>query len=283
VPPHLGRLARLHGRVTKRYKIIPRGRVQAAILTAMDSVADIPAGHLLVVDDDREIRVLLKRFLSAQGFRVSTAADGEAMKAALSDWKVDLVILDRMLPGKDGLAICRDLRRSSRVPVVMLTVMGEEMDRINGFEGGVDDYIAKPFSPHELLARIKAVLRRTHMVPPSAAKDYGRVLLFGDWRLDLGLRCLTATDGTLVDLSTAEFDLLAAFVTHPQQVLSRDQLLDLARGKVEIPFDRKIDMQVSRLRHKVEEDPKHPTLIQTVRGGGYVFTAKVSHDEKPAA
>jgi two-component system, OmpR family, response regulator len=201
----------------------------------------------------------------------------------MADWKIDLVVLDLMLPGKDGLSICRDLRATSRVPVVMLTVMGDEVDRIQGFGGGADDYIAKPFNPHELLARIKAVLRRTHMVPPAASEGYGRVLRFGNWRLDVGLRCLTSAGGTLVDLSTAEFDLLAAFVEHPQQVLSRDQLLDLARGKVEIPFDRKIDMQVSRLRHKIEEDPKNPALIQTVRGGGYVFTAKVSLDEKPAA
>ncbi len=249
----------------------------------MDSVTDKPAGHLLVVDDDQEIRALLKRFLGAQGFRVSTAADEKDMIAALESWKIDLVILDLMLPGKDGLSICRELRVISRVPIMMLTVMGEENDRIRGFDGGADDYIAKPFNPHELLARIKAVLRRTHMVPPSAAKGYGRMLSFAGWRLDVALRSLTSSDGTLVDLSTAECDLLVAFVEHPNQVLTRDQLLDLARGKVEIPFDRKIDMQVSRLRYKIEEDPKHPTLIQTVRGGGYVFTAKVVQNEQPAA
>jgi len=249
----------------------------------MDTVADKPAGHLLVVDDDQEIRALLKRFLGAQGFRVTTAADEHDMAAALENWKIDLVILDLMLPGKDGLSICRELRSVSRVPIMMLTVMGEENDRIRGFDGGADDYIAKPFNPHELLARLKAVLRRTHMVSPSAAKGYGRVLSFAGWRLDVALRSLTSTDGTLVDLSTAECDLLVAFVEHPNQVLTRDQLLDLARGKVEIPFDRKIDMQVSRLRHKIEEDPKHPTLIQTVRGGGYVFSAKVVQNEQPAA
>jgi len=249
----------------------------------MNSVAGTSMGHLLVVDDDREIRVLLKRFLTKQGFRVTTAADGAEMSQVMADWKIDLLILDLMLPGKDGLSICRELRTTSRVPIVMLTVMGEENDRIAGFGGGADDYIAKPFHPHELLARVKAVLRRTNMVPPVASRGYGRVLLFDNWRLDVGLRCLTSTNGTLVDLSAAEFDLLAAFAEHPRQVLSRDQLLDLARGKVEIPFDRKIDMQVSRLRHKIEEDPKHPILIQTVRGGGYMFTAKVTLDEKPAA
>jgi len=240
-------------------------------------------GHLLVVDDDREIRVLLKQFLSRQGFRISTAADGEEMNKVLNDWQIDLIILDLMLPGKDGLSICHELRKTSKIPVVMLTVMGEENDRIKGFSGGADDYIAKPFNPHELLARVKAVLRRTNMAPPHAHKTYDQVLCFENWCLDIAERRLTSNSGTMVDLSTAEFDLLAAFAERPQQVLSRDQLLDLARGMVEIPFDRKIDMQVSRLRHKIEEDPKHPTLIQTVRGGGYVFTAKVSLNEKPAA
>ncbi len=250
----------------------------------MNAGTDKPEAHLLVVDDDREIRVLLKRFLGRQGFRVSTAADGDEMQRMMADWKIDLVILDLMLPGRDGLTICRELRRSSLVPVVMLTVMGEENDRIRGFSGGADDYIAKPFNPHELLARIRAVLRRTRMVPPSSKAAGGRrVLLFDNWRLDVGMRRLTSSDGTLVDLSTAEFDLLLAFVEHPQRVLSRDQLLDLARGKVEMPFDRKIDMQVSRLRHKIEENPRQPTLIRTVRGGGYIFTAAVRHDEKPAA
>ena len=241
------------------------------------------SGHLLVVDDDREIRVLLKQFLSRHGFRISTAADGDEMNRVLGDWHIDLIILDLMLPGKDGLSICRELRKTSKIPVVMLTVMGEEDDRIKGFGGGADDYIAKPFNPHELLARIKAVLRRTNMAPPAAQKAYDRVLCFDGWRLDIGERRLTSKNGTMVDLSTAEFDLLTAFAERPQQILSRDQLLDLARGMVEIPFDRKIDMQVSRLRHKIEEDPKHPKLIQTVRGGGYVFTAKVTLNEKPAA
>ncbi|VAW22852.1 Two-component transcriptional response regulator, LuxR family [hydrothermal vent metagenome] len=242
----------------------------------MGNGGETSSGHLLVVDDDREIRVLLKQFLSRQGYRISTAADGEEMNKVLSDWQIDLIILDLMLPGKDGLSICRELRKTSKIPVVMLTVMGEENDRIKGFSGGADDYIAKPFNPHELLARVKAVLRRTNMAPPASQKAYDQVLCFDTWRLDISERRLTSNSGTMVDLSTAEFDLLAAFAERPQQILSRDQLLDLARGMVEIPFDRKIDMQVSRLRHKIEEDPKHPTLIQTVRGGGYVFTAKVT-------
>jgi len=252
-------------------------------LLSMGISGETTSGHLLVVDDDREIRVLLKQFLTRQGFRISTAADSIEMENVLNDWQIDLIILDLMLPGKDGLTICKELRKTSSVPIVMLTVMGEENDRIKGFSGGADDYIAKPFNPKELLARIKAVLRRTHMAPPSAKSSYDQILSFGNWNLDIGERRLTSNSGTMVDLSTAEFDLLAAFAERPQQVLSRDQLLDLARGMVEIPFDRKIDMQVSRLRHKIEEDPKHPTLIQTVRGGGYMFTAKVTLNEKPAA
>ena len=239
--------------------------------------------HLLIVDDDREIRGLLKRFLSAQGFRVSTAADHSEMQGFLEKWKIDLVVLDRMLPGKDGLSICAELRRVSKVPVVMLTVLGEEKDRLDGFRAGVDDYLTKPFNPHELLARVKAVLRRTNMAPPAVGDAAGNVLAFGQWRLDISLRQLTSSSGTLVDLSATEFDLLTSLVERPGIVLSRDQLLDLAGGQVEIPFDRKIDMQVSRLRRKIEDDPKAPTIIQTVRGGGYMFAAEVSSIEKSAS
>ena len=231
--------------------------------------------HLLIVDDDREIRALLKRFLSKQGFRVSTAADGVEMQEILASWKIDLVVLDRMMPGKDGLQICAELRDRSKVPVVMLTVLGEEADRIEGFEVGVDDYLAKPFNPNELLARIKSVLRRTHMVPPTTPDLSGRVLEFGPWRLDISRRQLRSVTGMLVDLSSKEFDLLTTLVEHPGRTLSRDQLLDLTGGQAEIPFDRKIDMQVSRLRRKIEEDPKNPMIIQTVRGGGYRFVANV--------
>ncbi len=239
--------------------------------------------HLLVVDDDREICGLLERFFAKQGYAVSTAGDFESMQAELAAAPIDLVILDRMLPGTDGLSICEDLRRSSKVPIVMLTVLGEENDRIRGFEAGVDDYLAKPFNPHELLARVKAVLRRTEMAPPASTDTFNRLLEFGTWKLDISLRRLTSLNGTMVDLSATEFDLLTVFVEHPKRVLSRDLLLDLASGQVEMPFDRKIDMQVSRLRRKIESDPKNPTLIQTVRGGGYMFTAEVSASEKPAA
>ncbi len=249
----------------------------------MNSSENNSSKHLLIVDDDREIRVLLNRFFSTQGFRVSIAADHAEMQDVLAKWKIDLVVLDRMLPGKDGLSICAELRETSKVPVVMLTVLGEESDRLDGFRVGVDDYLAKPFNPHELLARVKAVLRRTHMAPPSSPESFGRVLEFGQWQLNIALRKLTSRSGTLVDLSATEFDLLTSFVERPGIVLSRDQLLDLAGGQIEIPFDRKIDMQVSRLRRKIEDDPKSPTLIQTVRGGGYRFAAEVSVHEESAA
>jgi len=240
------------------------------------------AGHILVVDDDREIRDLLSRFLGRHGYRVTAAGDGKAMRRAIADWKIDLIILDLMLPGEDGLALCRELRARSRLPVIMLTVMGEEMDRIVGLEMGADDYLAKPFNPRELLARMKAVLRRAQGAP-AVPKDGGpRVLRFAGWKLDIGRRRLDSANGLVVDLTAGEFDLLVAFAEHPQRVLSRDQLLDLAHGRAEAPFDRSVDMQVSRLRRKLEVNPDEPQLIKTVRGGGYVFTPVVRGDEAPA-
>jgi len=205
------------------------------------------------------------------------------MRAILDKENIDLVVLDLMLPGMDGLAICKELRETSNIPIIMLTALGEENDRIRGFKEGVDDYLTKPFNPQELLARVTAVLRRTDMLPPLPGDQFNKVLLFGNWRLDMAVRQLTSVSGTLIDLSAAEYDLLAVFVEHPKRVLSRDLLLDLTRGQVEIPFDRKIDMQVSRLRRKIEDDPKNPTLIQTVRGGGYVFSEEVLVDAQPAA
>lgn len=236
--------------------------------------------HILVVDDDREIRVLLSGYLAKQGYRATTAADGHEMREALAGHAIDLIILDLMLPGEDGLALCRWVRAQSNVPVIMLTARGEEIDRIVGLEMGADDYLPKPFNPRELVARIKAVLRR--MEAPSgglaeggAARRQDGILTFAGWRLDVGARRLTAPDGVLVPLSAGEFDLLAAFTSHPQRVLSRDYLLDLAKGREAQPFDRSIDVQVSRLRRKIEEDPSNPQLITTVRGGGYIFTAPV--------
>ncbi len=235
--------------------------------------------HLLVVDDDREIRSLVAQFLTKHGYRVTGVRDGAEMMRTLDGARVDLIVLDLMLPGEDGLSLCRRLRatpQTAQTPVIMLTAMGEETDRIVGLEMGADDYLAKPFSPRELLARIKAVLRRVSAPPvagaPAAA---GTVLRFEGWSLDLTKRELRSPDGVLVQLSAGEYDLLVAFVEHPQRVLTRDQLLDLARGRSAVPFDRSIDVQVSRLRRKIEPDPAEPTLIKTVRGGGYLFTPTV--------
>jgi len=237
------------------------------------------SGHVLVVNDDREIRDLLGRFLSKHGYRVTAVQDGKEMRRALGDWNIDLVVLDLMLPGEDGLSLCRDLRAKSQIPVIMLTMMGEETDRIIGLEMGADDYLPKPFNPRELLARMKAVLRRAQCAPAVPLTTGRKTLDFSGWRLDLGLRRLESPQGLIVDLSAGEFDLLVALVEHSQRVLSRDQLLDLTHGRAEAPFDRSIDMQISRLRRKIEIDHKQPELIKTVRGGGYMFTAVVTQNE----
>ena len=233
--------------------------------------------HILVVDDDREIRDLVARYLSKHGLRVRAAADGREMRQALDDWSIDLIVLDLMLPGEDGLSLCRRLRVESSIPVIMLTAMGEETDRIVGLEMGADDYLPKPFNPRELLARIKAVLRRADGGRAGGPDDADRssILGFAGWRLDLDKRELVSPQDVLVPLSGGEYDLLAAFVARPQRVLSRDQLLDLARGREAQPFDRAIDVQVSRLRRKIEADPSKPVFIKTVRGGGYMFTPAV--------
>lgn len=231
--------------------------------------------HILVVDDDRDIRELLSRFLVRNGLRVSVARDGREMEQVLRDSRIDLVVLDLMLPGKDGLTICRELRAGAATPVIMLTAMGEATDRIVGLELGADDYVAKPFDPRELLARIRAVLRRRETSGPVRETNV-QALRFGGWTLDLARRRLTSGDGTLVSLSGGEFDLLQAFAERPRRVLSRDQLLDLTRGRSASPFDRSVDVLVSRLRHKVEANPQSPELILTVRGGGYMLTAEVT-------
>ena len=230
--------------------------------------------HILVVDDDREIRDLLARFLRKHGFRVETAADGKAMFQALSAGRFDLAVLDLMLPGEDGLSLCRRVRAESDLPIVMLTAIGEDTDRIVGLEMGADDYLAKPFNPRELLARIRAVLRRAPNMRRHVEGDPSRIFAFQGWALDAGRRSLHAPDGVLVDLTGGEFDLLLALVEHPGRVLNRDQLLDLTRGREAGPFDRSVDVQISRLRRKIEEDPKQPALIKTVRGGGYVFAGR---------
>lgn len=234
--------------------------------------------HILVVDDDREIRDLLGRFLVKHGLRVSTAADGRGMHAALAGNAIDLIVLDVMMPGEDGLTLTRNLRgEKNPLPIIMLTAMGEDTDRIVGLEMGADDYMPKPFNPRELLARIKAVLRRFEGagIAPPTSDDGGDVVTFAGWTFDLSARELTGPMGDNVVLSGGEFELLQAFVRHPTRVLSRDQLLDIARGRNAQPFDRAIDVQVSRLRKKIELDPTKPAIIKTVRGGGYMFTPKV--------
>ncbi len=240
-----------------------------------------PTAHILVVDDDREIRDLLARFLKKHGFRVTTAVDGKEMTRALSDWSIDLIVLDLMLPGEDGLSLCRNLRASSEIPIIMLTMMNEETDRIVGLEMGADDYLPKPFNPRELLARMKAVLRRSQKVSKAGIKARSKTLHFAGWKLEIGRRQLESPSGLLIDLSTGEFDLLVTLAEHPQRILTRDQLLDLTHGRAEAPFDRSIDMQISRLRRKMDVDDDSNDLIKTVRGGGYMLTAEVTGDETP--
>jgi len=229
--------------------------------------------HILVVDDDREIRDLLSRFLRKHSFRVTAAADGREMRKAMEAGKFDLVVMDLMLPGEDGLALTRWLRSTSGVPVIMLTAVGEETDRIIGLEMGADDYVPKPFNPRELLARIRAVLRRAEGLPSVESRK--GIVTFDEWKLDTDRRELFRPDGELVPLTSGEYDLLLALVERPQRVLTRDQLLDITRGRDTVPFDRSIDVQVSRLRRKIENDPKDPVRIKPVRGGGYVFACEV--------
>ena len=231
--------------------------------------------HILIVDDHREIRDLVFRILTREGFRVSTAQDGRTMRKVLADARIDLILLDIMLPGEDGLTLCRSLRAASQIPIIMLTAKGEEVDRIVGLEMGADDYLPKPFGGRELVARIKAVLRRSRIAPEVETKVKPKVYRFDRWSLNSQARELVREDGVTVPLSSAEFELLLALVQRPQRVLSRDQLLDLTRGRVAGPFDRSIDTQVSRLRKKIERDPSDPKIVQTVWGGGYIFTASV--------
>jgi two-component system OmpR family response regulator len=229
--------------------------------------------HVLVVDDDPEIRGLLGDYLERNGFRVSRATDGREMRRLLDASRPDLVVLDVMLPGEDGLALCRDLRARSRLPVIMLTARGEELDRIIGLEMGADDYLGKPFNPRELLARINSVLRRTRALP--SAQGPAHRVRFAAWTLDLAARQLLAPDGVVVPLSGAEFRLLAVFVEHPNRVLDRNQLMDLTSGLESTPFDRSIDVQVSRLRARLRDEGREPRIIKTVRNEGYVLAATV--------
>jgi two-component system, OmpR family, response regulator len=239
--------------------------------------------HILIVDDHLEIRELVQRFLTDHHYRASTAADGVAMKRILADASIDLIVLDLMMPGEDGLTLCRNLRAESNIPVIMLTAMGEETDRIIGLEMGADDYLAKPFNPRELLARIKAVLRRSDQPSRQLPEKTPQQIRFAGWTLLPGSRELIDPEQTLVPLSTAEFALLMAFVIRAGRVLNRDQLLDLARGRDTHAFDRAIDTLVSRLRRKLGDDPRTPQIIKTIRGDGYMFAVEVENDYAPVA
>jgi two-component system OmpR family response regulator len=231
--------------------------------------------RLLVIDDDREIRDLVSRLLTRHGYEVVTGRDGKEMDAALERSRFDLLVLDVMLPGRSGLELCRDLRARSAIPILMLTAMGDETDRVVGLEIGADDYIAKPFGPRELLARVRAMLRRSKLSAAVAQPRNAKQLRFAGWTLDIGRRRLETPDGVIVGLTTGEFELLVAFAEHPQRVLNRDQLLDLSRGRDAAPFDRSVDVQVSRVRRKLADDPRLPNMIVTVRGDGYMFTPEV--------
>lgn len=229
--------------------------------------------HVLIVDDERDILDPLAAYLSRNGFRVSKAANAAAAREILAAHAIDIAVVDIMMPGEDGLALTGFIRATSKTPVILLTAMAEETDRIVGLEVGADDYVTKPFSPRELVARIKAVLRRASSDRISAPD--ADAFAFGDWVLRTGERELVGRDGAKVPLSTGEYNLLLAFVTHPRRVLTRDQLLDLSQGREMAAFERSIDNTISRLRKKIEAEPGEPQLIKTVWGGGYTLAADV--------
>lgn len=224
-----------------------------------------------VIDDDAEIRELLQAYLERHGFKVVLGEDGDALPALIRDEDPDLLILDIMMPGEDGLSLCRDLRHHSSLPIIMLTASVDETDRILGLELGADDYLAKPFNPRELLARVKAILRRVKPLPAAAT----RIVRFGPWSLDRITRELIDDAGNRSHLSGADYQLLGVFLDHPEQVLSRERLFDLSRGRRAPPLDRSIDVHVCRLRQRLGEDAQHSQLIRTVRGAGYVLAAPV--------
>lgn len=230
--------------------------------------------HILIVDDDPDIREMLIEYLNRQGLRASGASDGKGMREVLARERVDLLVLDLMLPGEDGISLCRDLRAPGQafLPIVMLSARFEEADRILGLELGADDYLAKPFAARELLARVRSVLRRTRMLPPPIAAETPQSLIhFGDWSLDAVARHLINEAGTVVSLSGAEYRLLRVLLAHPQRILNRDQLLQLTQGRDADVFDRSIDLLVSRVRQRLGDDSREPRYIKTVRNEGYVF------------
>ncbi|HEX8485921.1 response regulator [Sphingomonas sp.] len=239
-----------------------------------DGVGEMP--HILLVDDERSIREPLAVYLGKQGFRVTQVGDAEAARTRLAAYAIDLVILDIMMPGEDGLSLCRHIAATSDVPVILLTARAEETDRIVGLEMGADDYVVKPFSPRELATRAKVVLRRTQAGGARQHAPESGSYAFAGWVLKSGERTLVDREGVSVPLSTGEYNLLHALVTRPRQVLTRDQLLDLTQGRGAAAFDRAIDNQVSRLRRKIESDPKNPDIIKTVWGGGYTLSAEVT-------
>ncbi len=235
--------------------------------------------HILIVDDDREIRELLGSYLTKNGMRASLASNGRQMYALLERETPDLIVLDLMLPGEDGRLLCRDLRAGQwrTVPILMLTALSEEADRIVGLEMGADDYLVKPFAARELLARVRAVLRRVRMLPPDMqGGESVQFLQFGDWRLDTTARHLLDASGTMVALSGGEYRLLRVFLDHPQRVLTRDQLLNLTQGRRSDPFDRSIDLLVSRLRQRLGDEAREPRYIKTLRSEGYVLSVAVT-------
>ncbi len=238
--------------------------------TTMDNAANI-----LIVDDEPDIREFLKDYLEMQGFSVTTAEGGEEMRRVLQDGAYDLAILDLMMPGEDGLSLTRFLRENTDMAIIILTGRGDEIDRIVGLEMGADDYIAKPFSSRELLARVKSVLRRAMEVPQKKSGEETGIEQFAGWRFDKLARRLTPPEGRDVPLTTMEFNLLSAFTNNPNHVMDRDRLLDLLQNRNWEPYDRSIDVLVGRLRQKIEADPKNPELIKTVRGAGYVLATTV--------
>lgn len=233
------------------------------------------SAHILVVDDDREIRTLLRDFLEKNGFKATAVADGQETRRALARERYDLIVLDLMLPGESGLSICRALRQSSDVPIIMLTALGEEVDRVVGLEVGADDYLAKPFSPRELVGRIRAVLRRTLQQPRQPAISDAADFAFADWYLDATARTLTHADGAVVALSGAEYRLLAVLLENAPRLLTRAELLEIVRGRDFDPFDRSIDVRVSRLRQTLRDDARAPRIIKTVYGEGYIIGVPV--------
>jgi two-component system OmpR family response regulator len=239
----------------------------------MAAMQDRP--HILVVDDDREIRRLLGEYLDKNGYRSTAVPDGKSMRRALEMSAPNLIVLDLMLPGEGGLALCREVRTRSQVPIVMLTALGDEPDRILGFECGADDYVVKPFNPRELLVRIRAVLRRSAHAPRDPDSSEVKAYRFAGWRLDTTTRTLTRPDGSEVALNGAEYRLLSILLSHPSRVLSRIQIMELARGRDLDPFDRSIDVRISRLRQRLGDDARAASIIKTVYGEGYVIGVAV--------